>query len=72
MSDTTLLTRPEVEELCKIARSTIYRGIHAGEFPPPVRVGKRAVRWLKSEIEIWIKARPHTTDDNNTKQRSRT
>lgn len=29
--------------------STLYRGIAAGRYPPPVRVGPNSVRWLLSE-----------------------
>ena len=58
-----LLTRPEVETRCRIARSTIYRLMRAGEFPSPVRVGPRAVRWPASEIEEWLNARPRATGE---------
>ena len=57
MSDR-LLTRPEVESRCGIARSTIYRLMRAGKFPEPLRVGPRAVRWPASEIEEWLAERP--------------
>ena len=29
--------------------STLYRGIAAGRYPRPVRVGPNSVRWLRSE-----------------------
>ena len=34
-------------------RSRIYQLIGAGEFPPPVKVGKSS-RWVKVEIDAWI------------------
>ena len=40
-----LLTRAEVESRFGIARTTIYRLMRAGDFPTPVRVEPRAVRW---------------------------
>ena len=58
-----LLTRPEVETRCGIARSTIYRLMRAGRFPEPLRVGPRAVRWPASEIEEWLDARPRATGE---------
>lgn len=58
-----LLTRPEVESRCGIARSTIYRLMRAGEFPEPLRVGPRAVRWPASEVEDWLAERPRATGE---------
>ena len=37
-----LLTRKEVQERCRISRSTIYRLKKDGRFPTPIRVGDRA------------------------------
>ena len=34
-------------------RSRIYQLINAGEFPPPVKIGKSS-RWVKAEIDAWI------------------
>lgn len=37
-----------------LSRSTIYLRITQGRFPRPVRLGKRAVGWLESDISAWI------------------
>ena len=29
-----------------------------GEFPRPIRIGKRAVAWPESAIDAWLKTRP--------------
>ena len=58
-----LLTRHEVESRCGIARTTVYRLMRAGQFPEPIRVGQRAVRWSESEIEAWLAGRPRATGD---------
>lgn len=58
-----MLRRAEVETICGLARSTIYRLMRQGEFPEPVRVGPRAVRWPTSEIETWLAARPRATGE---------
>ena len=65
-----LLRREEVETRCGIARTTIYRLMRAGQFPEPVKVGPRAVRWPASEIEAWawlglawLAARPRASGD---------
>ena len=57
-SDKALARRRQVEELVQLSRSTIYAAVKAGTFPPPVRIGARAVAWRVSEIEQWLEARP--------------
>ena len=58
-----LLTRSEVESRVGLGRSTIYRAMRAGQFPEPIRVGPRAVRWPENEIEAWIAERPRATGE---------
>ena len=36
--------------------STIYRGIRAGRYPAPVKVGPGASRWLRAECEAALAA----------------
>ena len=52
------LRRPAVEVATGLSRSSIYAMMDAGEFPRPVRIGKRAVAWPQSEIEHWLANRP--------------
>ena len=58
-----LLTRAEVEARCAITRTTVYRLMRCGEFPEPLRVGAKAVRWSEREIEAWITKRPRSHGD---------
>lgn len=51
---TTILRLPAVKARIGLARSTIYLRISEGTFPPPVRLGPRAVGWVESEIEDWL------------------
>ena len=55
-----LLKLNEVVRLTSLSRSEIYRQMDEDHFPRPVRVGLRlrAVRWLRSEIEEWVRQRP--------------
>ena len=55
-----LLTRGEVEKLCKLSKSTLFRLMRAGQFPPPIAIGPRARRWRASELDEWLAGRPHT------------
>jgi len=57
-SDKALARRRQVEQLVQLSRSTIYAAVKAGTFPPPVRIGARAVAWRVSELEQWLAARP--------------
>ena len=59
----TLLTRPEVEQFCRVSRSKIYRGLKEGWFPPAIRVGPRSVRWRLSDLEEWLDSRPVATGE---------
>lgn len=52
-----VLRRNQVEELTGLARSTLYDYIKQGQFPPPIRLGRRAVGWRYEEVETWIKSR---------------
>ncbi len=65
-----LLTRQEVQNKCRIGRSSIYRLMRAGRFPEPIRVGLRAVRWLESEIDAYLANRPRAAGELDQQQNS--
>jgi prophage regulatory protein len=52
-----LLKRPEVERITTPSRSSIYLMMSRGEFPRPVKVGKRAVGWRGTDILAWLESR---------------
>lgn len=37
-----------------LGRTSIYRKIDAGEFPAPITISPKTVRWLKSDIDKWF------------------
>lgn len=49
-----ILRRPQVEQLVGLSRSTIYALMASGDFPKPVRIGKRAVGWPESILNDWL------------------
>lgn len=53
-----LLPRREVERRLHLSTATLYRLMGEGRFPRPIRVGNRAVRWLESDLNDYLKARP--------------
>ncbi len=57
-----ILRRPAVENMTGLSRSTIYVQMAGGQFPRPVRLGKRAVGWRESAIAQWLENRPTGAD----------
>ena len=51
-----LIRLSDLSESLGVSRSTIYRWMSEGEFPAPVRIGDRAVRWRSEDIEEWKSA----------------
>jgi prophage regulatory protein len=54
MMDEKILRVRQVSERVGLSRSTIYRLIRLGKFPPSQTVGLQAVGWRASAIEAWI------------------
>jgi prophage regulatory protein len=48
---------PRLKQWVGLSRSSIYVMISRNEFPAPVKIGARAVAWIDSEIEEWIRNR---------------
>ncbi|WP_419609479.1 helix-turn-helix transcriptional regulator [Thiolapillus sp.] len=48
------LTTQETMTLAQTSRTTMYKKIKAGEFPQPIKIGKKSL-WVESEINDWIK-----------------
>ena len=57
-----LLTVGAVLELTALSYGTLYNLMGEGKFPRPVKAGKRAVRWLESDIEAWLQERIRERD----------
>ena len=49
-----LLRLPEVEAVVGMKKSKIYSLLQEGQFPAPVRLGPRSVRWKASAVSAWI------------------
>lgn len=49
-----LLKTSEVIERLGVCRSTLYRGVRAGIYPPPVPMGTRSIRWRSSDIQALL------------------
>ena len=48
---------PEVVEMTKLSRTTLWRRVRRGDFPAPMRLGAppaRAKGWLLTDVVEWI------------------
>lgn len=52
---TTILRLPTVKARTGLSRSTIYLRMSQGKFPKPVSLGRRAVGWVETEIDDWLR-----------------
>jgi prophage regulatory protein len=57
-----VLRLPQVELLCGLSRSSIYRLEAAGQFPQRVKLSVRSVAWPRAAVEKWLKSRPAARD----------
>ena len=58
-----ILRFPEVSRATGLSRSTIFRLVQAGSFPPSVKLTARTIGWYSTDIETWIAARAATSKD---------
>lgn len=47
----------EVLRMIGVSRTTLWRMVQAGAFPPPVRITDRSRGYLLEDVESWMKAR---------------
>jgi predicted DNA-binding transcriptional regulator AlpA len=59
LDDVIFLRLPEVKALTGLSKSSLYAMIRERSFPAPVRLGTRAVAWVKSEVRQWAVDRVH-------------
>lgn len=52
-----ILRVSSVEKITGYSRATIRRLERAGQFPPRRQLGARAVGWLESEVQGWVRAK---------------
>src|SRR5688572_9829582 len=52
-----ILRLQQVRAVTGLGRSTIYQMEAEGRFPPRVSIGARAVGWVESEVQDWLRLR---------------
>lgn len=58
-----ILRLPEVSHATGLSRSTIYRLVQAGNFPPSLKLTARTIGWYSTDIENWIATRAASYKD---------
>lgn len=53
LEDVTFLRLPEVKAVTGLSKTSLYALIRNRNFPSPVRLGPRAVAWVRSEVKQW-------------------
>ena len=56
-----MLRVPEVMARTGLSRTTIWRRVRAGTFPPPKELGENSIGWTDLVIAEWTENRPHRT-----------
>lgn len=54
------LTVNEVAEKFNVSRRTVYRMAKQDGFPEPRRISKAVVRWMESELDLWLSQQGNT------------
>ncbi|MQT97845.1 helix-turn-helix transcriptional regulator [Pseudomonas helleri] len=49
-----LIALPEVMMITGLKTTKIYEMVKQGIFPKKVRIGPRAVRWVRAEVLSWV------------------
>ena len=52
-----ILRLPQVIERTGLGRTMIYQLEASGDFPAKLKLGCRAVGWMESEIDAWVRSR---------------
>lgn len=50
-----LLRLTDIKHTTGLSRSSIYLRMSKGQFPKPINLGGRAVGWLETEIQDWVR-----------------
>lgn len=53
LDDVSFLRLPEVKAVTGLSKTSLYMLIREQSFPAPVRLGPRAVAWVRSEVKQW-------------------
>ena len=55
----------EIINITGLGRSSIYLAVSKGEFPKPIRLGKRAIGRSEDSIKKWLNELSEVTNEDN-------
>ena len=58
-----IFRRRQLEKQLGLTRSSIYKMREDGEFPRPIKLGRRAVGWRADEVANWLDKMQEATSD---------
>lgn len=58
-SDYVFLRLPQVLARVAISRSTLWRRVHDGSFPKPLKLSARVTVWRSNDVEGWMRGQGH-------------
>ena len=56
-----MLRPPEVMARTGLSRTTLWRRVRTGTFPPPCELGENSIGWPASAVNAWLANRPLRT-----------
>lgn len=65
------MTIAELADRLGVSRATVHRMRTAGELPPTLKTTRRIVRWMASDVELWIDLECPRTDQFVALKRTR-
>ena len=65
--DRRVLRMPAVMERTGLSKASIYRLIHADDFPAAIRLSSRAVGWPAQQIDEWVASRERVRGDSGSR-----
>ena len=57
MSQNRFIRMPDLRQKVGLSKSQIYKLIQQGEFPEPVKFGRKVSVWTDSEVEEWMSSK---------------
>ena len=61
LEDRAILRLPDVKRLTGLGKTTIYKLMGEGKFPPRVILTARTVGWLVCDVREWLEGRSFAT-----------
>jgi prophage regulatory protein len=62
-----VLRLKDLQRLLALSRSAIYARMAAGDFPPPIQLGPRAIGWRQADIDAWVESRTRQSHNQAVK-----